>query len=186
MKTGRVVWITGLPGSGKSAVSMALRRLRPRLVILQMDALRRLATPRPTYSEGERDILYRALVYAAGALCGLGHDVIVDATGNLRMWRELARAEVPGAFAEVYLKCPLSVAMEREKRRTRKRGAPRGIYAKGRSGWPVPGFAAPYEEPLAPELVIETDRTGVAEAARLVDGLMRRMRARGKNWKKKG
>ncbi|MDA8388034.1 MAG: adenylyl-sulfate kinase [Nitrospiraceae bacterium] len=175
MKTGRVVWITGLPGSGKSAVSRALRKRRARLVILQMDELRRLATPRPTYSVSERDILYRALVYAARTLSGLGHDVAIDATGNLRRWRELARAEIPGAFAEVYLKCPLSVTMEREKRRIMRRGAPRGVYAKAKKGWPVPGLAAPYEEPRHPELVIETDKTGVAAAAHLVDGLLRRL-----------
>ena len=175
MKTGRVVWITGLPGSGKSAVTEALQRLRPRLAVLRMDDLRGLATPRPTYSEGERDILYRALIYAARTLAGLGHDVAIDATGNLRRWREMAREEMPGAFAEVYLKCPLPVAMEREKRRMKRRGAPRGIYAKGKKGWPVPGLTIPYEEPLSPELAIETDRTGVRAAARLVDGLMRRL-----------
>ena len=180
MSAGRVVWITGLPGSGKSAVTSALGRLRPGLVILRMDDLRGLATPKPTYSRGERDILYRALIYAARTLAGLGHDVVIDATGNLRVWRELARKEMPGAFAEVYLKCPLSVAMEREKKRMKRRGAPRGIYAKGKSGWPVPGLTAPYEEPLSPELAIETDRTGVRAAARLVDGLLRRMRSRGK------
>ncbi len=174
MSKGRVVWITGLPGSGKSAIARALHKRRPGSVILQMDALRRLATPRPAYSEDEREILYRALIFAAKTLSGVGRDVIIDATGNLRRWRELARAEI-SPFAEVYLKCPLSVSIEREKRRVKRRGAPSGIYAKAKKGWPVPGLSAPYEEPLHPELVIETDRTAIREAARLIDGLLRRL-----------
>ncbi len=174
MGKGRVVWITGLPGSGKSAVARALRRRRPRSVILQMDELRRLATPSPAYSESERDILYRALIFTARTVSGLGRDVIVDATGNLRRWRELARARI-SPFAEVYLKCPLSVCMERERRRTKRRGAPPGIYEKAEKGWPVPGLSAPYEEPMRPELVIETDKTGIGEAARLIDVLLRRL-----------
>lgn len=166
--------MTGLPGSGKSSIARALRKLRPGAVILQMDELRKLATPRPAYSEGEREILYRALVYAAKTLSGLGHDVIMDATGNLRRWRRLAAAEI-SPFAEVYLKCPLSVCMEREKKRMNRLGAPGNIYAKAKKGWPVPGVNAPYQESLRPALLIETDRTTVREAARLVDQLMRRL-----------
>ena len=174
MKKGKVVWITGLPGSGKSAIARALRKKRPRIAVLQMDELRRLATPAPSYSESERDIVYRALVYTAKTLSGLGQDVAIDATGNLRRWRELARKEI-SPFAEVYLKCPLSVSMEREKKRMKRRGAPAHIYAKAKTGWPVPGVSAPYEEPEKPELVIETDRMGITESARLVDGLLRRL-----------
>ncbi len=177
MKKGRVVWITGLPGSGKSAIAMALKKKRPKMAVLQMDELRKLATPDPYYSEAEREMLYRALVYMAKTLSGLGHDAAIDATGNLRRWRELARREI-GRFAEVYLKCPLEVAMRREKKRLKRRGAPAGIYARAKEGWPVPGISAPYEEPQNPELVIETDRTGVKESARLVDGLLRTLAKR--------
>ena len=172
MKNGRVVWITGLPGSGKSSAAMALRKLCPRLVVLRMDDLRRLVTPNPTYSEGEREILYRSMVYTAKTLSGLGRDVAIDATGNLRRWRRLARKEI-SPFAEVYLKCPLPVAIKREEKRQKRLGAPRGVYAKGKKGWPVPGLSAPYEEPRAPELVIETDRVNIEEAARLINALLR-------------
>ncbi len=174
MKKGKVVWITGLPGSGKSAIAAALKKRRPGIAVLQMDELRRLATPEPSYSEAEREIIYRALIYAAKTLSCLGHDAAIDATGNLRRWRELARREI-APFAEVYLRCPLDIAMQREKKRMKRRGAPAGIYDKAKEGWPVPGVAVPYEEPLDPELVIETGRTGIGEAARLIDGLLRRL-----------
>ncbi len=144
------------------------------MAVLRMDELRRLATPQPTYSEAEREMMYRAMVYAAKTLSGLGHDAAIDATGNLRRWRELARREI-SRFAEVYLKCPLDIAMRREKKRMKRRGAPAGIYAKAKKGWPVPGISVPYEEPENPELVIETDHTGIRESARLIDGLLRRL-----------
>jgi adenylylsulfate kinase-like enzyme len=51
--------------------------------------------------------------------------------------------------------------MTREKQRTDTRDAPRDIYTKGASGWPVPGVAVPYEEPLHPEIVIETEKVGL-------------------------
>ena len=144
------------------------------MAVLRMDELRRLATPQPTYSEAEREMMYRAMVYAAKTISGLGHDAAIDATGNLRRWRELARREIP-RFAEVYLKCPLDIAMRRENKRMKRRGAPAGIYAKAKKGWPVPGISVPYEEPKNPELVIETDHTGIRESARLIDGLLRRL-----------
>lgn len=167
------VWITGLPGSGKSAVSDGLLKERPGLVVLRMDELRRVATPAPTYCEEERDLLYRALVYTAKTVTALGHDVVIDATGNLRRWRTLARETIP-RYLEVYLKCPLEVCARRERARTELRSAPRDIYDKGEKGWPVPGVNAPYEEPGHPELTIETSEVGVQEAVQAIHELIGR------------
>jgi adenylylsulfate kinase len=176
---GVAVWITGLPGSGKSALAEGLRRAGQEIVILRMDELRKIATPEPTYSGLERDVLYRSLVFTAKALTELGHDVLIDATGNMRTWRELARELIP-SYAEVYLRCPLDVCMEREGVRPDARSAPRDIYRKAVEGWPVPGVSAPYEEPLSPELVLDTDRMSVdeevAEARNLIEGLKGRGR----------
>ncbi len=170
---GICLWITGLPGSGKSTIADAVKERFPEFVILRMDELRRLVTPEPTYSEEEREIVYRTFVYVAKTLTGLGHSVIMDATGNRRSWRELARKEIKG-FIEIYLKCPLNMCMAREKERLETHGAPKEIYDKGRAGWPVPGIAAPYEEPLNPELIIDTDVTGIKEAVDLIDALISR------------
>jgi adenylylsulfate kinase len=177
MRTGIALWITGLPGSGKSTLAEALKEAEPGFHILRMDELRKVATPEPTYSEGERDILYRALVYIAWTLAGLGHDVIIDATGNLRKWRQLARGLLP-AYAEVYLKCPLSLCMERERRRPDTRQAPKRIYEKARKGWPVPGVSAPYEEPLRPEVTIEVPAMGLGEQVRVVREALAGLRSR--------
>lgn len=172
---GIVIWITGLPGSGKSTVADAVRQKHPDFIILRMDDLRKVVTPQPTYSEAERDMVYRSLAFLAKTISGLGHDVIIDATGNMRKWRELARGLVP-SFAEIYLKCPIELCIQREGQRAETHSAPRDIYAKGSMGWPVPGVNVAYEEPLHPDLVIDAEKVMAADAAELIIGFIKEFR----------
>lgn len=169
------LWITGLPGSGKSTIAEEIKKRHPDLIILRIDDLRKIVTPEPTYSEPERDIVYRCLVYVASVLVKSGHDVIIDATGNMRRWRDLARSLIQG-FGEVYLKCPIETCIEREKVRLETHGAPKDIYEKGRAGWPVPGITVPYEEPLNPELTIETNHVSLSESVEMIDVLIERLK----------
>ena len=142
------IWITGLPGSGKSVLARgAAAELRARgepVRVLELDEIRKTLTPSPTYSDAERDAVYRALVCMAVLLTEAGVPVILDATAHRRIWRDLGRAAIP-RFGEVQLLCPPEVCRERE--RTRPPGhAPRGIYAQaGRPGATVPGVDVPYE-----------------------------------------
>ena len=168
-----VLWITGLPGSGKSTLALALKELFPDLIILNMDRFRAIMTPEPTYSDTERQYVYRAILCTAQILSEHGHKVIIDATGNKRQWRELAR-EVIKNFYEVYLRCPLSVCIKRESTRTHTHGAPKDIYKKGHSGSPVPGLTVPYEEPLNPELIIDTEHTSQDKAIEMIVSLIKR------------
>lgn len=163
-----VIWISGLPGSGKSTVADEIKRLHPDFIVLRMDEFRKIVTPVPTYSEEERDIVYRALVYLAKKLSEHGHKILIDATGNLRKWRELARQLIPG-YVEVYLRCPLDSCILREQKRRETREAPSRIYQKGAEGWPVPGMGAPYEEPLNPEITIDTDKLSIEETIRIIE-----------------
>ncbi len=166
------LWITGPPGSGKStlarALAAALEARGEPVVVLELDALRKILTPSPTYTEAERNLVYHALVYLARLLTEAGVPVLIDATAHRRAWRELARAVLP-AFAEVQLTCPIEVCRERERARPAGR-APPGIYAKaGRPGATVPGVDVPYEPALAPEATVDTAGESVAAAvARLV------------------
>jgi len=169
---GIALWITGLPGSGKSTLADGIKKIYPKFILIRSDEFRRIVTPKPTYSELERDIVYRALVYLAKIMTGQGHNMIIDATGNLRAWRSLARRLIP-KYAEIYLKCPVEICMARERKRFRTHKAPRGIYKKGAKGWPVPGMNAPYEEPKRPELVIETNKVSVNEGVRTIKELIR-------------
>ena len=159
------IWITGLPGSGKSTVSLALKEIIPDCIILRTDDLRKTMTPEPDYSDRERDYLYRAFVYMGKTLSELGHNVILDATGHRSSWRKLAGKLIPD-FYEVYLECPLSLCEEREQTRIDTHSAPSDIYKKGRKGQHVPGINVIYEISEKPSLVINSKTVSADEAAK--------------------
>ena len=83
-----------------------------------------------------------------------GVNTIIDATGNKRKYRDLARATLTN-FALAYTKCPLEICIERENIRKMIFGAPSEIYRKGYNGrsTTVPGLNVPFEEPLDAETV---------------------------------
>ena len=172
------VWITGLPGSGKSVIARAaaerLHAEGEEVTVLELDTIRRVITPAPTYSDAEREAVYRSLVHIGACLVEAGLPVIFDATAHRRAWRDLARALLP-RFAEVQLVCPLEVCRWREGARPRG-AAPTGIYARAtRAGARVPGVNVEYEVALAPELRIDTTtHTVEAAAAAVVDEIRRR------------
>ena len=174
--SGIALWITGLPGSGKSTVADELKKARPDFAVLRMDELRKIVTPKPTYSDFERDIVYKALVYLSKKLTELEYDVIIDATGNLRKWRDFARQLLP-RYLEVYLRCPIELCIQREKNRIETYEAPKDIYKKGDKGWPVPGMVVPYEEPLNPEIVIDTGSTSIKDAVERILNELERLKS---------
>ncbi|MEM2117648.1 MAG: adenylyl-sulfate kinase [Candidatus Bathyarchaeia archaeon] len=169
-QNGWCVWITGLPGSGKSVTSEALLKFLNQngihAELLSSDALRRILTPKPTYSVEERDTVYATLVYIAKLLTQNGVNVVIDATGNLRRYRENAREQIP-KFIEAYLECPLEVCMKRETKRGKTYQAPKQIYAKALKGKAptVPGIGQPYEPPLNPEITLDTTKHNPEECA---------------------
>jgi adenylylsulfate kinase len=170
LKAGWCVWITGLPGSGKSVVSNALLELLKqkdiRAQLLSSDSLRKVLTPKPSYSLEERDMVYEMLVYVAQLLTQNGTNVVIDATGNLRRYRENARQKV-SCFIEVYLECPLNVCMKREAKRGKTFQAPRQIYVRAKKGVAptVPGVGQPYETFPNPEVTIDTTKCAPKECA---------------------
>ena len=174
---GWCVWVTGLPGSGKSVISEALIKLAAKRGIkaqlLASDALRKVMTPQPTYSLEERDRVYATLVYIAKLLTQNGVNVVIDATGNLRRYRESARQEIP-KFLEAYLECPLQVCVEREAKRGKTYHAPKKIYSRARDGTAptVPGFGQPYEQPLKPEVTINTTKCKPEDCAEKILGVI--------------
>lgn len=173
------IWITGLPGSGKTALACgAAAALEARGVpvkVLELDEIRKVVTPEPTYSNAEREIVYRALAYMAKLVTEAGVPVLIDATAPRRAWRELARDLIP-AFAEVQLLCPIEVCREREQRRHGGH-APPAIYARGgQPGAAVPGVDVPYEVSLRPELTLNTHECDLRTAVEEVVSLAARLR----------
>lgn len=153
---------------------MLLEKKQIRAQLLSSDALRMVLTPKPSYSLEERDIVYAALVYVAQLLTRNGVNVIIDATGNLRRYRDHARATIE-RFMEIYLICPLEVCILREKNRKETFHAPRQIYSKARRGKAptVPGIGQPYEAPLNAELIIDTS---IMKTGQVADNIMKALK----------
>ena len=170
---GWCVWVTGLPGSGKSVVAEALlEKLKAKGIharIVSSDMLRKVVTPEPTYSQEERDMVYNALVLVARLITLEGYNVIIDATGNLKRYRNQARKRIP-RFIEAYIRCPLEICIERETKRGKTFRAPKQIYRKALEGKAptVPGIGAPYEEPQHPEVVVDSDMLNPDQCAQKI------------------
>ena len=138
-----------------------------RVRVLELDEIRRVVTPLPSYTAEEREVVYRALAYMAWLLYNEGISVIIDATAHKRRFRDVARALIP-AFAEIYLSAPLPACLARAG--YRQGGyAPADVYGHaGRKGSTVPGVDEMYEAPLHPELALDTEELDVTEAAERV------------------
>lgn len=165
---GFAVWLTGIPSSGKTtlaqAVAPALAARGIHTQLLDSDELRRQLTPEPTYTPAERAWFYATLAWLATLLTTNGVNVLIAATAPRRAYRDAAREQI-ARFAEVWVRCKLESCQTRD---------PKGLWAKAARGEidSLPGAGAVYERPLAPELILDTDRLTVAEAAaRLVEQL---------------
>ena len=136
---------------------------------MSSDTLRKLVTPKPSYSLEERDAVYATLVYIAKLLTENGVNVVIDATGNLRRYRDQARHLIE-RFVEVHLQCPLEVCRKREAGRQKTYAAPKEIYGKAAKGKAptVPGVGQPYEPPLRPEVTVDTTKCSPKECAKLI------------------
>lgn len=166
MDKGMAIWLTGLPASGKTTIALELeQRLKQsglRVEVLDGEELRRTVSADLGFSPEDRLEHSRRLTFLAKILMRNGIIVLMPLISPYRRSRRLAREEL-GRFVEVYVKCPLEVCQRRD---------PKGVYAKALSGEikEFTGISAPYQEPEHPEVIVETDRVSVAEAADLILG----------------
>ena len=164
--TGTIVWISGLPASGKTTLAWRLRdrlaRDGTRPIVLDGDDLRAAMVPTPGYSTEERRGFYATLASLAALLAAQQFDVVVAATANRREFRNVAR-EKAHRFIEVYVSAPLEECARRD---------PKGLYARANSDRSIllPGVSEPYEIPESPDVVASGgfDDGAVERIARLL------------------
>jgi adenylylsulfate kinase len=171
MSEGFTLWLTGLPGSGKSTLAaMAaeeLRRRGYRVEILDGDEVRTHLSKDLGFSKEDRDANIRRIGYVCKLLSRNGVIAITAAISPYREIRDEVRRE-HGRFCEVYVKCSLQKLVERDEK---------GLYAKALKG-EIPfftGVSDPYEEPLSPELVIESDRETAEHSLRRLLGTLEKL-----------
>ncbi len=153
------VWFTGLPSSGKSTLA---RHLEQRLLdmgvavqVLDGDEVRKSLSRGLGFSRSDREEHLRRLALLARFLIGSGILTVTATISPYCSAREAARRTLR-RFVEVYVKCPLEVCVRRDVK---------GLYRKAMAGEisRFTGVSDLFEEPDAPEVVVETDRESVAE-----------------------
>jgi bifunctional enzyme CysN/CysC len=169
---GATVWLTGLSGSGKSTVAVALEQLlvsqgRP-AYRLDGDNVRHGLNGDLGFSEADRTENVRRVGEVARLMADAGVVAIVPLISPYRAGRDHARslhtdAELP--FVEVFVNTPIELCEQRD---------PKGLYKKARAG-EITGFTGiddPYEAPLEPELVLTPEDGMPAEQAAKVAALL--------------
>jgi adenylylsulfate kinase len=170
---GAVVWITGLSGAGKTTLAYAAERALfergCRVFVLDGDKVRHGLCADLGFSLPERSENIRRIGEVARLFHEAGQIVLVSAISPLRADRERARALVPAPhFIEVWCRCPLAVCEERD---------PKGLYRRARAGQlpEFTGISSPYEEPAAPDVLVDSSLASVdQEVKRLLVELERR------------
>lgn len=143
---GRVFWITGLSGAGKSTVATHLvRRFRDHAIpAILLDGDRVRAAIAPTIGHGVADRRELAFAYArlCGELAGQGFVVVCATVSMFQAVRDWSREMIPG-YREIYLHVPMAEIRVRD---------PKGLYRAG--GADIVGVDLPAEEPANPDLII--------------------------------
>jgi adenylylsulfate kinase len=165
-KKGLTVWFTGLSSAGKTTISQSvyetLQSRGERVEWLDGDVVRRRLSKGLGFSKEDRDENIRRIGFVAELLTHHGVIVLVSAISPYRAVRDEMRSRI-GSFLEVYVDAPLVVCQRRDVK---------GIYRQAREGQmhQVTGMDAPYETPLAPEVVCATDCETPSESAAKVLG----------------
>jgi adenylyl-sulfate kinase len=172
MKAGFVVWLTGLPGSGKTTIARKLepelRKLDIPVEVLDGDEIRQNLSKGLGFSREDRETHLKRVTYVAKLLSRNGVGVIAAFISPYRSIREFARKETTN-FLEVFVKCSVETCAKRD---------PKGLYKKASSGQ-ITDLTGPqdlYEEPTAPDLLLDTEKLTVQECS---DAIMSKLKALG-------
>lgn len=148
------IWFTGLPSSGKSTLAEMLeKRLKGMgyyVEVLDGDVVRTNLSRGLGFSKEDRDINIRRIGFVCHLLTRNGTFAISAAISPYRETREEIREQI-GNFVEVFVKCPVEECIRRDVK---------GLYKKALAGEikEFTGVSDPYEEPLNPEVIVESDK----------------------------
>ncbi len=163
---GCVLWVTGLPGCGKSTLANALEvelfHQGVHTVILDGDTIRQTLSDDLGFSPEDRSENVRRVSRVAQLLLDTGCVVIVTLVSPYREDRALARGLfADGDFIEVFVDTPVEVCAERD---------PKGLYARAKQDptMNLTGVTSPYETPETPELHIDGTAPVTESLARLM------------------
>ncbi len=163
-----VLWMTGLPCSGKTTIVKDLQKDIPNLAMLDGDELREWFSPKDFSKEG-RDEHNKKVAYLAKLLLKHGVPSVVSLVSPYLVNREKAREIIDAGdqFAECYVKCSLAKCEERDVK---------GMYAKARRG-EIKGFTGiddPYEAPEKADLIVDTEIEPLIDSSNKVRDFLRR------------
>ena len=171
---GVLLWFTGLSAVGKSTLAHALEdelfQCDCLTTVLDGDNVRHGLNNDLGFSPGDRVENIRRIGEVAKLFAESGVITMTAFISPYRSDRDRVRANMKeGDFVEVYLKCPLKELEARD---------PKGLYKKALQGLikDFTGISAPYEEPINPELTIDTSELSVE---RCVEIIMRHLNERG-------
>jgi adenylylsulfate kinase len=168
-----VVWLTGLPSSGKTTIARRLEKyLRSRgfkVEVLDGDDVRKWLSPEAGFSREDRERHLRRVAYVSKLLARNGVVVIASFVSPYRNVRDEARRMVEGEglkFIEVYVKCSLEECMRRDSK---------GLYEKALRGEirDMTGVQDVYEEPLNPEVLVDSEKQDPDKCVEEIVGKLR-------------
>ena len=166
---GATLWFTGLSGAGKSTIARLveaeLREREVRVEVLDGDVVRTNLSKGLGFSKEDRDTNIRRIAFVADLLSRNGVIAITAAISPYREIRDEARELMGERFVEIFLKASVEACARRDVK---------GLYEKAFRGEikEFTGVSDPYEEPLNPDLVIDTESESPEESAARVLALL--------------
>ncbi|MCO4851357.1 adenylyl-sulfate kinase [Bacillus vallismortis] len=161
-----VLWFTGLSGSGKSvlanAVDEKLYQMGIQSYVLDGDNIRHGLNKDLGFQTEDRIENIRRIGEVSKLFVDSGQMILTAFISPFREDRDMVRALFPqGEFFEIYVKCPLHVCERRD---------PKGLYQKARNGEikHFTGIDSPYEAPLSPDFIVESDQISISDGADII------------------
>ena len=159
---GATLWFTGLSGAGKSTIAQIveseLRERGYKVEVLDGDVVRTNLSKGLGFSKEDRDTNIRRIAFVADLLSRNGVVAITAAISPYREIRDEARELMGARFIEIHVKASVEECARRDVK---------GLYEKAMRGEikEFTGVSDPYEEPLNPELVLDTEAESPEESA---------------------